>query len=64
MAGDRQQDEEYHLGVAGELLNGLRIGSARARLELRGLDESLHVRHLLRDQAPPRIYVAAIVMWP
>jgi len=56
VAGDRQQNQENGLGIAGQLLNGYRAGGVW--LELRGLDEALNVRHLLRDEAAARVYLA------
>ena len=42
------------LRVAGPLVDGLEI--AGARLELRQLDEPLHVLHLLGDPRAPRVH--------
>jgi hypothetical protein len=56
VAGDRQQNEEDALGIADQPLDGHR--AAGVGLELRGLDEALNVRHLLRDEAALRVHLA------
>jgi hypothetical protein len=56
VAGNRQQDEEDGLGIAGQLLDDYRAGGVW--LELRGLDEALNVRHLLRDEAALCVHLA------
>ena len=60
VAGDRQQKQEHRLRIRRDPLDGSDIRGA-AWLELRRLDESLHVRHLLRDQLPTLIHAAGIV---
>jgi len=56
VAGDRQQNQEDGLGIAGQPLDGSRAGGVG--LELRGLDETLNVRYLLRDEAASRVHLA------